>query len=62
MAIIIREEFLAETIETVYEAFAKAEHHKLQYEVLASAFIHLKNNPTWSIEDALEAGLSDWDV
>lgn len=34
----------------------------LQVEVLATAFIYLKENPEASIEEALNVGLGDWDV
>lgn len=55
-------EFLSETMDNVKMALAIAGERKLEIEVIATAMIYLKENPEASINEALEVGLSDWDV
>ena len=53
---------ISDAIELVAEAFDKAKEHDLECEVMATALVFLKDNPDRSIEEALAAGLEDWDV
>lgn len=49
-------------LHVVEAALKAAEKHHLETEVLYTAFVYLKENPEASIEDALHAGLTDWDI
>jgi len=53
---------ISDAIELVAEAFDKAKEHDMECEVMATALVFLKDNPEKSIEEALFAGLIDWDV
>lgn len=46
----------------VNDALERASKYNLQNEVLGSAFIALKEDPSLSIADALNDGLCEWDV
>lgn len=58
----LQPESLMNAMESVNDALERAAKYKLQNEVLGSAFMALKENPTLSINDALEVGLQEWDV
>ena len=53
---------LSDTIELVAAALDKAKELHLECETIATAFLFLKDNPEKSIEEALAAGLDDWDA
>jgi len=55
-------ESLVDTVKNVYDALTLAGKFGLEVETIATAMIYLKENPDKTIEDALNAGLSDWDV
>jgi len=55
-------EDLATVIESVSAAMDDAIQYNLVAEVIATAMIYLKENPNASIDEALDAGLSDWDI
>lgn len=51
-----------EIMEACDKAFQRAKEFNLELEVFATAFVYLKQNPYSTIQDALEVGLSDWDL
>lgn len=53
---------LTDMIEVVYESMERATKYKMQVEVVASAMIHLKQNPSATIEECFEAAFNEWDV
>lgn len=55
-------ESLSETSENVMYCLQAASKYGLEVEVIATAMVYIKENPDKSIEDALNVGLSDWDI
>ena len=55
-------ESLVDVVEKVKGIFDITEESGLIIEVMATALIFLKENPTMTIEYALHVGLQDWDV
>ena len=55
-------ETLTNVMDNVAGALNYAKPHGLECEVIAVAMIFLKENPKASIEEALVAGLGDWDI
>ena len=55
-------ESLQEVMDMVANVLTTSKKYFLEAEVFATALIVLKENPELSIEEALEAGLSDWDI
>lgn len=53
---------LLTALELVSGALSSSDQFKLQVEIIASAFIALKRNPSLTIEEALQEGLNEWDV
>jgi hypothetical protein len=53
---------LKDVIDQVYNTVRDAKDFNLEYEVLATAFIYLKENPDATIQEALNVGRNDWDV
>ena len=55
-------ERLDNVVRSVAKALQIASNYGLEVETIATAMIYLKENPDKTIEDALNAGLSDWDI
>ena len=55
-------ESLENTVKNVCDTLNLAGKFGLEAETIATAMIYLKENPDKTIEDALNAGLGDWDV
>jgi hypothetical protein len=55
-------ESILNTMDKLAVALELAKPHKLEYEVLATAFCYLKENPDASIEESLVAGCEEWDL
>jgi hypothetical protein len=53
---------LTETMDAVANTLKFAGEHGLETEVIATAMLFLKENPDAEINEALNVGLSDWDV
>ena len=51
-----------EILNMVNETLEQSKIHGLESEVIGYALIRLKENPTLTISQALEAGLQEWDV
>lgn len=46
--------------DSIYSAFILADKYKLSVEVFHTALTYMKSNPTKSIQDAVDYGLSEW--
>jgi len=55
-------ETLTNVMDHVAGALNLAKPHGLECEVIAVAMLFLKENPEATVEQALEAGLGDWDI
>jgi K+ transporter len=55
-------ESLVDVTRNVKDAFGFCKESGLEIEVMATAFILLKENPTFDIEYAIWQALQDWDV
>lgn len=53
---------ITKTMDAVANTLKFAGEYHLEVEVIASAMLYLKENPEVSINEALNAGLGDWDV
>ena len=53
---------LLEIIDMVADTLDEAVDYNLTVEVIASSFQALKDNPEMSIKEALQHGLSEWDL
>jgi hypothetical protein len=51
-----------EILEMVKEALSQAGKYNLEIEAIAFALMALKDNPSLTISQALEAGLDEWDI
>ena len=53
---------MEELIDYIARILKIAKKEKLEIEVIATAFQKLKEDPSISIEEALERGLREWDI
>ena len=53
---------MEDLVDFIERNFKIAKKEGLEFEVLASAFLELKQDPSISIEDALIRGLREWDI
>jgi hypothetical protein len=53
---------LLDVIDLVADAMDESLAYNLTAEVIASSMVALRDNPGMSIEEALNHGLSDWDI
>ena len=53
---------MEDLIDFIEEISKIAKKEGLEFEVLASAFLELKQDPSISIEEALIRGLREWDI
>ena len=53
---------MLEEMDQVGEALYEAGQYQLTNEVVLSALLHMKNQPSSSIQDALTAAKAEWDL
>ena len=56
------EETLAETMDNVAQTLKFAAEYHLECEVFATALLFVKENPECTVNEALHAGLNEWDI
>lgn len=58
----LSEDSSEQDLQSVQEALMDAAAHDLEAEVVLSALKYIRENPTASIEDAMQHGLKEWDI
>lgn len=58
----MRKADLPDMVEYVYESLERAAKYRMQPEVIASAMVYLKSNPSATIEECFDAAFQEWDL